>query len=71
MPIPRISYAEAIKILKEKHNKLNILKLSKRDEFLLTEIFNGPVFVMYYPSHDKPFYMKRSDDDLLVNFFII
>lgn len=70
MPIPRISYAEAVKILNEKKNELNILQLTKNHEIFLTEIFDGPVFVMNYPAHNKPFYMKRSDDDLLVILYI-
>lgn len=55
--------------MKEKTNELNIEKLTKHHELLLTEIFNGPVFIVNYPAKDKPFYMKRTDDNFLVIIF--
>jgi len=41
--------------------------LSKRDEFDLVDIFGGPLFVTHFPSEQKPFYMRRTDDGKFVS----
>ncbi len=57
-PFPRLSYDEAVKILKEKGSE--ILwggDFGGTDETLISESFNKPVLVHRYPSQVKAFYM--------------
>ncbi|CAK5095954.1 unnamed protein product [Meloidogyne enterolobii] len=58
---PRISFTEATKLLRRQPNESK-RQLSKRDEFDLVDIFDGPLFVTHFPSEQKPFYMRRTDD---------
>uniref|UniRef100_A0A914LBN6 Aminoacyl-transfer RNA synthetases class-II family profile domain-containing protein n=1 Tax=Meloidogyne incognita TaxID=6306 RepID=A0A914LBN6_MELIC len=58
---PRISFTEATKLLRRQPNESK-RQLSKRDEFDLVDIFGGPLFVTHFPSEQKPFYMRRTDD---------
>jgi asparaginyl-tRNA synthetase len=57
-PFPRISYDEAIKILKEKGSEIEWGgDFGGTDETLLAENFDRPVLVHRYPSQVKAFYM--------------
>ena len=58
-PFPRISYDEAIKILKEKGSEIEWGgDFGGTDETLLAENFDRPVLVHRYPSQVKAFYMR-------------
>ena len=62
-PFPRISYDEAIKILKEKGSEIEWGgDFGGTDETLLAENFDRPVMVHRYPSQVKAFYMKPDPD---------
>lgn len=63
-PFPRITYTEAVEILKQKG-----IEFSWGDDFgaeeetVLSSDFDKPVFVTHYPSAMKAFYMKRDPND--------
>lgn len=58
-PFPRISYDEAIKILKEKGGEIEWGgDFGGTDETLLAESFDRPVLVHRYPTQIKAFYMR-------------
>ncbi|MGA2130584.1 MAG: asparagine--tRNA ligase [Candidatus Pacearchaeota archaeon] len=60
---PRITYDEALKLLKEK-KKINIpwgKDLRTIEEDKLSEIYDTPVFVTNYPKVVKAFYMKEAE----------
>ncbi len=57
-PFPRISYDEAVKILKEKGSEIQWGgDFGGTDETLLSEHFEKPVLVHRYPAQVKAFYM--------------
>ncbi len=57
-PFPRLSYDEAVKILKEKGSEIEWGgDFGGSDETLLSENFEKPVLVHRYPSQVKAFYM--------------
>jgi asparaginyl-tRNA synthetase len=64
----RVTYTEAIKLLKESGEKFDYpvewgIDLQTEHERYLTEkIFKRPVFVMDYPKEIKAFYMRLNDD---------
>lgn len=61
---PRITYDEALKLLKEK-KKINVSwgkDLRTIEEDKLSELFNTPIVVMRYPKQVKAFYMKEPED---------
>jgi asparaginyl-tRNA synthetase len=59
-PFPRVSYDEAVTTLRELGSEITWGEdLGGRDETLLSERFEQPVFVHSYPVGVKPFYMKR------------
>jgi len=63
-PFPKISYTEAVDILKEQ--KLDVRwggDFGAQEETLLAQQFDRPVFVHRYPSAIKAFYMKRDPQD--------
>lgn len=63
---PRISYTQALKLLKEK-KKVNVSwgkDLRTIEEDKLSEIFDTPIIVTDYPKSVKAFYMKESVDTL-------
>ncbi|NMA69525.1 MAG: asparagine--tRNA ligase [Desulfitobacterium sp.] len=68
----RITYTEAIKLLKEKGESFEFpvewgLDLQTEHERYLTEkIFQKPVFVTDYPKDIKAFYMRQNDDNKTV-----
>jgi asparaginyl-tRNA synthetase len=62
-PFPRLSYDEAVATLRELGSEITWGEdLGGRDETLLSERFEKPVFVYGYPAMVKPFYMKRNPD---------
>lgn len=68
-PFARVSYADAITILQEQHQKVPFQHKPEWDEGLTSEQekwlagshFGGPVFVTDYPASQKPFYMLPSE----------
>lgn len=59
-PFPRISYDEAVEILKKKGVDFQWGNdLGGTDETLISEEFDKPVMVHRYPAEVKAFYMKR------------
>lgn len=63
-PFPRISYAQAVDIVRQ-HG----VPMEHGDDFgakaeeALGAHFGRPVFVERFPAHQKPFYMKRAPED--------
>ncbi|MBI5569544.1 MAG: asparagine--tRNA ligase [Desulfomonile tiedjei] len=63
-PFPRITYSEAIDILKERGLPIQWGDdLGGDEETVLSEAFDRPLFVTHYPAAIKAFYMKRDPND--------
>ncbi|MHC4378590.1 MAG: asparagine--tRNA ligase, partial [Planctomycetota bacterium] len=65
-PFPRMTYAEAAKVLLE-HPESEFVDgddLGAPDETILSEKFDRPLMVTHYPAEVKSFYMKRDPEDL-------
>lgn len=63
-PFPRISYTEAVQILKEKNVEFEWGNdFGGKDETLISEKFDRPVIIHRYPAAVKAFYMKRDPED--------
>lgn len=63
-PFPRISYTEAIDMLKSKGRPIEWGgDFGAEDETALSEAFDRPVIVHRYPSEIKAFYMKHDPSD--------
>lgn len=63
-PFPRISYDEAVEILKRKGVDFQWGNdLGGTDETLIGEDFDRPVMIHRYPSEVKAFYMKRDPEN--------
>ena len=63
-PFARISYTDAVTLLREKGSEIEWGRdLGAPDEMLLTEQFDQPVFVHDYPKAVKAFYMKENPED--------
>ncbi len=64
----RISYTEAVEILKEHNNEFQFPidwgtdLQTEHERYLSEKIFKKPIFVTDYPSEIKAFYMKQNDD---------
>lgn len=64
----RVTYTEAIDLLKESGHKFEIepkwgIDLgTEHERYLSEQIFKKPVFVIDYPKHIKAFYMKQNSD---------
>ncbi|MBI1805335.1 MAG: asparagine--tRNA ligase [Ignavibacteriae bacterium] len=59
-PLPKISYSEAVEILKKKGHAFEWGNdFGGTDETVISEEFDRPVIVHRYPSQIKAFYMKR------------
>ena len=64
----RITYTEAVKILKESKKKFNypvewgIDLQTEHERYITEEAFKKPVFVTDYPKDIKAFYMRENDD---------
>lgn len=72
-PFARISYTEAIEILKKVTGKKFENKVewgidlaSEHERYLTEEIYKKPVIVYNYPKEIKAFYMRLNDDDRTV-----
>ena len=67
-PFPKITYAEAIDLLKEKGFDINFGDdYGAPEETAVAEHFDKPVFITHYPKTIKAFYMKTDpEDDRLV-----
>lgn len=63
-PFPRISYDEAVKIIKEKGDASFTWgdDFGAPDETVISEQFDRPVFVHHYPTAMKAFYMAPDPD---------
>ncbi len=58
-PFPKITYTEAIKILKEKGESIEWGdELGGDEETIVSESFDKPVVITHYPSKIKAFYMQ-------------
>lgn len=69
LPYPRISYDEAVELLKE--NDFDVdwgVDFGSPEETFLADHFDQPVFVLNYPKAIKPFYMKPhpTRDDVVI-----
>ncbi len=63
-PFMRISYSEAIEILKKRGFNLKWGDdIGGDEETALSESFEKPVFIYNYPKHVKAFYMKPNPED--------
>jgi len=63
-PFPRMTHADAVKILKEHGSDIHETEdLGADDETILTHKFDKPVFIEKYPAEVKAFYMKRDPND--------
>lgn len=63
-PLPRITYDEAVDILKKKGIEFEWGNdLGGADETVVSEQFDRPVMVHHYPAEVKAFYMKRDVDN--------
>ena len=63
-PFPRVSYTEAVDILRARGSEIEWGQdLGAPDETLLTEDHDRPLFVYNYPKAAKAFYMKEDPQD--------
>lgn len=63
-PFPRITYADAVDILKDKGEDFDRGgDFGAPQETIISEQFEKPVHVTHFPAKIKPFYMKRSRED--------
>ena len=63
-PFPRVSYTEAVELLKAKGSSVTWGDdLGAEDEGQVAEGRDRPVFVYNYPREAKAFYMKENPDD--------
>ena len=63
-PFPRISYTEAVDILKDKGESFEWGgDFGGGDETVISQHFNSPVIVHRFPAAIKAFYMKRDPED--------
>lgn len=73
-PFPRISYSQAVEILKKKGASLSFGDdLGGDEETLIASQFDQPVIIHRYPGVCKAFYMKRDPEDsrLVLNMDIL
>lgn len=63
-PFPRVSYTEAVEILKKKDYEFEWGNdFGGADETVISEEFDRPVMIHRYPADVKAFYMKRDPED--------
>ena len=64
-PFPRITYDEAVKILKENGSDFEYGNdFGAPDETVLSSQFDKPIMIHRWPANIKPFYMKRDRDNI-------
>ncbi|PSR86313.1 Asparagine--tRNA ligase [Actinidia chinensis var. chinensis] len=78
MPFQRISYAEALEVLKQVKDKKFETKIDsgvflteEHESFLVDEIYKKPVIIHSYPKELKPFHVRLNDDGKTVAAFDI
>jgi len=69
LPYPRVSYDEAVEILKD--NDFDVewgVDFGSPEETFLASQYSTPIFIVNYPKDIKPFYMKKHSerDDLVL-----
>ncbi len=63
LPFPRVTYDEAITMLQDSGHKISFGDdFGAPQEAALGDQFRKPVFVEYFPTSMKPFYMKHAPD---------
>lgn len=63
-PFPRITYKQAVEIIRKKDNQLKYGDdFGAPHETILSESFDNPILVHHYPAEIKAFYMKRDPND--------
>ena len=63
-PFPRITYSEAVEVLKDRKFEFNWGDdFGADEETVLSSAFDKPLFVTHYPSAIKAFYMKKDPRD--------
>ena len=63
-PFPRISYTEAVEILKKKGHEFTWGDdFGGADETIVSQDYDKPVMIHRYPAEVKAFYMKRDPED--------
>jgi asparaginyl-tRNA synthetase len=63
-PFPRITYTEAVEILRKKGREFTWGDdFGAPDETLVSEDFDRPIIITHYPTAIKAFYMKRDPDN--------
>jgi asparaginyl-tRNA synthetase len=63
-PFPRVSYSEAVQMLKDEGHEIEWGKdLGAADETIISSKFDKPVMVHRYPAESKAFYMKRDPEN--------
>lgn len=64
VPFPKVSYKEAVKLIKSQNNEfLEGSDFGAPEETFLGNQFDRPVFIYNYPAHIKAFYMKRDENN--------
>ena len=63
-PFPRLSYSDAIEMLKKEGHEVEWGKdLGAADETIISNKYDKPVMVHRYPAESKAFYMKRDPEN--------
>ncbi len=73
-PFPRISYTDAIEVLKQNGHEISWGDdIGGDEETTISNQYDRPVFLHHFPAHLKAFYMKRDpeDDKLALGFDIL
>lgn len=60
-PFAVLTYAEAVRVLSDRGAAVADDGLSREQELQLVQHCDGPVFVVEWPAHMKPFYMRALD----------
>lgn len=77
-PWTRVSYAQVMKELQKEQSNSHCFKFpvgwghslqSEHERWIAEQLVGGPVFVTDYPTHLKPFYMRRNAEEDTVGCF--